>query len=104
MAHLFPEQRSSNAGRMRSGDEWAGGCMSTAPMFRLGTQVLSTQSIIADVLYSAANGINAPYGQFEAERARVDKLCEIVALLVAALPPDVQRHVVHSVSWQAEEA
>lgn len=77
--------------------------MSAAPRFRLGDQILSTQGAIADTLYSAAYGINAPSGQLEAERARMDVLCEIIALLVAAMPPDVQRHIVHSVSWGAEE-
>lgn len=77
--------------------------MTQAPMFHLGGRVLSTRATIGDVLHSAAHGINAPSGQFEAERARVDTLCDIVGLIVAALPPDVQRHIVHSVSWRAEE-
>lgn len=73
------------------------------PRFHLGGRILSTRAAIGDVLYSAAHGINAPSGQFEAERARVDALCDIVGLIVAALPPDAQRHIVHSVSWGAEE-
>lgn len=77
--------------------------MSATPMFRLGNQVLSTRDTIGDVLYSAAHGSNAPSGQLEAEQARVDVLCEIVGMIVEAMPPDVQRHIVHSVSWRAEE-
>lgn len=77
--------------------------MSAAPRFRLGDQILSTRATIGDTLHSAARGINAPSGQLEAEQARVDVLCDIVGLLVAAMPPDVQRHIVHSVSWRAEE-
>lgn len=74
-------------------------------MFRFGTwdAPKDTVETIAEIVDSAGYGINAPSGQIEAERARVDKLRDIVALLVAELPDGGKRRIVHSVSWRAEE-
>lgn len=74
-------------------------------MFRFGAcdAPKDTAETIAEIVDSAGYGINAPSGQIEAERARVDKLRDIVALLVAELPDAGRRRIVAATSWRAEE-
>jgi len=74
-------------------------------MFRFGAydEPKNTAKTITEIVDSAGYGISAPSGQIEAERARVDKLRDIVALLVAELPDAEKRRIVAATSWGAEE-